>query len=150
MRDNHAQDQDLEGEAQETTDGLPIMEDHSALSPEVFMADEVSFSSASSSTGKKRKQVDDAEGFQVEKLELLKKQCARYEQPTPKLDNVDKFFSSICDTVKQFPKEEIAKLKLKISQLVGEVEVRLAEEEARRVSSVQEPLSIVFMNEENQ
>ena len=116
------QDQDPEVEAM--VEVGCILEENSAPSSDMPVMDEdISLPSTStSSTSKRRRQAENMEDpCQTEKLELLKKLCSRYEQPPPKLDNVDKFFVSISDTVKQFPKEEIAKLKLKISQLVGEV-----------------------------
>ena len=44
-------------------------------------------------------------------------------------DNLRNFFGVICDTVRNFPKKEIAQIKYKISQIVCETEVRLASEE---------------------
>lgn len=106
-------------------------------------------STSTSSSNKKRRLPVPVTDQSDEKMELLKKLCSRYEQPLAKPDNLDKFFASICDTVRQFPKEEIAKLKLHISQVVGEVEVRLAQEEGRRVMTGEESYNIVLMNEEN-
>lgn len=50
-------------------------------------------------------------------------------KPTPK-DHLDLFFESICSTMRTLPALSIAKLKMKISQLVYAEEFALAEAEA--------------------
>lgn len=49
-------------------------------------------------------------------------------KPKPK-EPLEIFFESIYSTVRTFPPKSIAKLKMKISQLVGEEEIALAEQE---------------------
>lgn len=49
----------------------------------------------------------------------------RSQMHSPHPDSLDKFFAGIADTMRTFPKHEIAKIKLQISTLVGEAEVKL-------------------------
>lgn len=57
---------------------------------------------------------------------------------SPMPDSLDKFFAGITDTMRTFPKHEIAKIKLNISTLVGQAEVKLSRPE-------QDPLPIVYI-----
>lgn len=50
-------------------------------------------------------------------------------------DRVDIFFKAMADTVKSFPNKSIAQAKLRISQIVGEMELSLATEEEVLVAS---------------
>lgn len=61
-------------------------------------------------------------------------------EPTiaPSPDSLDKFFAGIADTRRTFPKHEIAKIKLNISTLVGQTEVKLSRPE-------QNPLPMVYI-----
>lgn len=44
-------------------------------------------------------------------------------------DRIDAFFKAMADTVKSFPNKNIAEVKLRISQIIGEMELTLASEE---------------------
>lgn len=57
---------------------------------------------------------------------------------SPMPDSLDKFFTGIADTMRTFPKHEIAKIKLNISTLVGQAEVKLSRPE-------QDPLPMVYI-----
>lgn len=46
---------------------------------------------------------------------------------TPAKDNLDHFFDSIASTMRTFPPVSIARIKLQISQIVGEEEIKCAE-----------------------
>lgn len=50
-------------------------------------------------------------------------------------DRIDAFFKAMADTVKSFPNKSIAEAKLRISQIVGEMELSLATDEEVLVSS---------------
>lgn len=53
-------------------------------------------------------------------------------------DGLDRFFAGIADTMRTFPKHEIAKVKLHISTLVGQIEVKLS-------SPVHDPIPMVYI-----
>lgn len=46
-------------------------------------------------------------------------------QTDPETDNLEVFFSSLANTMRTFPKIEIAKLKLEMSKMVGQKEIEL-------------------------
>lgn len=46
-------------------------------------------------------------------------------------DNLDLYFQSVCATVKGFPQRKMVEAKMKISQLVGELELQIIDEQAR-------------------
>lgn len=65
-----------------------------------------------------------------ELISTRKPNPVNFLQPKTKpKDHLDHFFESIASTMRTFPAISIAKLKLKISQLVGEEEVLLAQQE---------------------
>lgn len=58
-------------------------------------------------------------------------------------DSLDKFFAGIADTMRTFPKHEIAKIKLNISTLVGETEVKLSRPEQDSLPMVYIPATSI-------
>lgn len=50
---------------------------------------------------------------------------SKYCQTDPEKDNLEVFFSSLANTMRTFPKIEIAKLKLEMSKMVGQKEIEL-------------------------
>lgn len=50
---------------------------------------------------------------------------SKYCQTDPETDNLEVFFGSLANTMKTFPKIEIAKLKLEMCKMVGQKEIEL-------------------------
>lgn len=50
---------------------------------------------------------------------------SKYCQTEREQDNLDVFFSSLANTMRTFPRIEIAKLKLEMSKMVGQKEIEL-------------------------
>lgn len=57
------------------------------------------------------------------------------QRPTD-MDNLELFFAGIADTMRTFSKHEIAKIKLEISKMVGEAEVKLSSPSPTEMSTI--------------
>lgn len=53
---------------------------------------------------------------------IMQSKCC---QTDPETDNLEMFFGSLANTMRTFPKIEIAKLKLEMSKMVGQKEIEL-------------------------
>lgn len=99
--------------------------------------------------GKKRAATPDATESLLRMLVNRKQPSALDFLPPKPKDNLAQFFESIASTMRTLPPVSIARLKLKISQLVGEEEIAVAESNALADSS-QSNVQFIYVTEQSQ
>lgn len=84
-----------------------------------------------------------------ERLQLLKQIAERNSTPANELDEIDLFFNSMAKIVKKLPRYEQVQLRMQISSLVGNAELKSILGDSRQTNSSTGPSSTIsFINPE--